>query len=88
MENNTNKTYEINLRLFIAFLKLNNAYERYFINLQKSKRKHRFIDAIILNPYYTIDKTLIWDGTNEGWFFWNKINQECCKFFRKCYQEI
>lgn len=80
---NVNQIYEKNFRLFTAFLKLNNAYERYFVNLHKSKKECVFTEAIISFPYYTIDRTLVWRDTNEGWDFWNEINQKCKDFFRK-----
>lgn len=80
---NVNQIYEKNFRLFTAFLKLNNAYERYFVNLHKSKREYVFTEAITVFPYHVIDRTLVWRDTNEGWDFWNEINKKCKDFFTK-----
>jgi hypothetical protein len=79
--------YEKNLKLFTAFLKLNNAYERYFINLRNSRRKNDFFEVIISYTNIAIDRTLVWRDTNEGWEFWNDINDKCNDFFRKFKQQ-
>ena len=72
----TNKDFEI-------FLRENNCYGRYIRNVtdrilsspsEQQSRMKRVLDNITnLSNKAIINATLYWDGTAEGWRYWNKI---------------
>ena len=73
------------LKIFISFLKENNAYERYKANLINAIG---YYDAENWLKYVEIDKVIthafFWGNTKEGFNFWRGVNREWDTCSRLC----
>ena len=68
-------------KLFIRFLKENNAYSFYVKNLKSSKRRLFIIDNLVEKAMTNITCSEIlssfsWRYTNEGFDFWDELNNK------------
>ena len=63
---------------FFKFLKENNAYEIYMLNLKKRKVKNSEIKSFFMNCYYkdVIAESFNWKGTPQGFDYWFQLNEK------------
>lgn len=86
IDNNFTKIELKYIKLFVKFLKKNNAYHIYIKNV--SERRHdyiAFIKYLIRNDFLEdfFVCAFAWHSTEQGSYFWGKLNSEWQKFISK-----
>ena len=68
---------------FFAFLKENNAYDKWLYNLRKRHPSNdikwwdNYVEELYTNGcLMSIDDAFFWDDTKEGYDFWHKLDQK------------
>ena len=63
---------------FFKFLKENNAYGIYMLNLKKHKIKNSKVKSFFMNCYYkdVIAESFNWKETPQGFDYWSRLDNE------------
>ena len=84
------------MKAFIKFLKENDAYMKYRINLEEythGRSKHHydirgnFYTFPDYPPEYLIYNAFYWVGTNEGWEYWSDLDYKWNKHLKNMPKE-
>ena len=72
--------------LFLEFLKKHKVVNKFNYNVKNAKKiNFDLIDDVLSNK---INMAFIWDSTNEGWTYWNNLNDKLHLYNDKIYENI